>query len=62
MSKPTFETLSIDDESHEFFVNGVSVGSVNHDQHGWDGMFCAGELFKNVAKQLGVSVTEKEPT
>jgi len=53
MTIPKFWIERPDDETAEFFIGEKLVGSANHDQHGWDGMKAAEELFESVAKTLG---------
>jgi len=54
-------TLHITDDGDEvvnFVVNDEIVASVNHDEHGWDGMLGAVETVKNVVKALGHDVED----
>ena len=51
-----FQIYHEDDEVIEFFVGGKSVGSANHDAHGWDGMELAEKLFMAVAVAVGAEV------
>jgi hypothetical protein len=52
MAKFWIETPDGDEEQTELFVGEKSVGSFNHDQHGWQGMRDAEKLFENIAKAL----------
>jgi hypothetical protein len=58
--KPVFKILMSEGEEglHEFFVNGVEVGSCDHDTAGWQGMADQKDMFKAIAKELGVEVIE----
>jgi hypothetical protein len=48
-----------DDETVEMFVGERSVGSFNHDEHGWSGIGEAEKLFENVAKALGANFEKR---
>lgn len=60
MSVPKFwiETPDGDEEHMELFVGEKSVGSFNHDEHGWSGMNAAKKLFENVAKAVGAPIEQ----
>lgn len=55
MAIPNFwiENPDGNEEKEEFFVGARPVGSFNHDEHGWDGMKSARDLFESVAKAIG---------
>lgn len=53
MPKFWIESPGGDEERTELFVGERSVGSFNHDEHGWQGMREAERLFENIAKVLG---------
>ena len=44
------------DEQLEIFVDGQSVGSFDHDRHGWSGMEGAVSLAEEIAKKLDLEV------
>lgn len=56
---PTFWIEHINDESQEFFVGERSVGTIDHDSDGWEGMQKATKLFRNIASVIGAEVKEK---
>lgn len=47
-----------DDESFSVWLDGQYVISVNHDEHGWDGMIGVRAALENVAKIRGWTVVE----
>ena len=44
------------DEQLEIFVDGDSVGTFDHDNHGWSGMDAAVRLAEKIAKKLDLEV------
>lgn len=48
-----------DDETMEIFAKGVSVGTFNHDEHGWAGMTGVKDLVGRIACELYLSVDEE---
>jgi len=56
MKIPKFWIESSKDDSIELFVGEKSVGTFNHDEHGWQGMRDSEELFIKIANTLGVGV------
>ena len=59
MTTPKFERVEVDPETFEYFVNGESVGIVDHDGHGWDGMEAVANMFDKIAAHLGVEVINR---
>lgn len=53
MPKFWIEHPDNDEEREEFFVGEKLVASFNHDEHGWNGMRDAGEMFQKIAKAVG---------
>jgi len=53
------EEVDHNEEQLEFFVGETSVGSCNHDEHGWDGMKLAADLFEKTAKAVGAKFARK---
>lgn len=49
-----------EEERIEFFVNGESVATVNHDQHGWSAMDDIQCMFERIAKAVGATVVHTE--
>lgn len=47
-----------DEERMHIVFNGSTVGSFNHDEHGWSGMSAAEKLARNIARELGIEVVE----
>jgi len=58
--KHKFEVLSDGDEVWEIWLDGSKMISVNHDQHGWEGIEGALELTNSIAEKLGIEVVEGE--
>lgn len=60
--KPTFviEQTFGDEGPQVFKVNGVEVGRCDHDSHGWEGMASQRDMFRGIARELGVRVRTKE--
>jgi len=56
MAKPNFVIVQSYDESRKFLIDGVEVGSVNYDAHGWSGIEVAQEIFTKTAAILGATV------
>ncbi|WP_045740761.1 hypothetical protein [Actinoplanes rectilineatus] len=47
-----------DDEHLTIEVNGRTVSSANHDEHGWSGMDAVEKTARAIAKAAGVAVEE----
>lgn len=56
---PIFWISKPDDETLELFLRDRSMGTFNHDEHGWAGMEAAEALFRNIASELGVTVQDR---
>ena len=54
--KVTFH--SEDEETLEIFVDDRSMGSVNHDSVGWDGMSAIKRIATRMAMSLGAEIEE----
>jgi len=57
-SKNQFIFERPDDETLKVFLNGVEVGSADHDQDGWAGMESLESLARGIAKVLRIPVLE----
>lgn len=57
MTTLTYDWVS--DETAEIFVDGQSVGTLDHGEHGWDGMTAIQQTLNCVADLLGWEVEEK---
>ena len=53
MSAPKFWIENLDDETIELFVGERSVGTFNHDSHGYSAMRDVVKLFEKTAKEVG---------
>jgi hypothetical protein len=59
VSKPVIKIVnSMDEESFVVVVDGVYVGSANHDSDGWDGMDSVRKIMKSTAKAIGYKFVE----
>lgn len=58
--KKGFVIKSESEEAFEVTLNGKSIASVNHDEHGWAGMSLVRDTVDNIAKVLHLSVKEEE--
>ena len=58
LKKGGFVIDEIDPEAFEFYLNGKSLGGVNHDDHGWAGIDRAISLVRNIGKILQIPVLE----
>ena len=48
-------TIASDGDEHiQILLDGEQVGSFNHDEHGWSGMFSAADLAIAIAKKLDI--------
>lgn len=56
-TKLTYDWIS--DETAEIFVDGESVGTIDHGAHGWDGMIGTQQILNSVAIFLGWEIEEK---
>ena len=52
--------FSEDEEQLEIRINGETVGTYNHDDHGWAGMQAAEQLAEQFAKALGLKIEQDE--
>lgn len=53
----TFSRLMNDDEdSVEYFINGIYIANASYDEHGSAGMKLADQIFHNIATQFGQEV------
>jgi hypothetical protein len=48
----TYENPDDDEERLEISMNGVVIASLNHDQHGWDGMQAVENAIKAIEEQM----------
>lgn len=55
---PKVEIRRIDDERFDVLVNGQTVASANHDEHGWSGMDAVEATATKLARAFGADVTE----
>ena len=46
----------VNDEAVDILLDGDELISVNHDEHGWDGMQVALDLSRTFARKLGADV------
>lgn len=53
MSVAKFWIENLDDETVELFVGEKSVGTFNHDSHGYSSMRDVVKLFEVIAKEVG---------
>jgi hypothetical protein len=51
---PVFDHTNPDDDEERLVItmNGKEIASLNHDQHGWEGMEVARNLIDAIEKQL----------
>jgi hypothetical protein len=59
VSVPKFWIEQPNDETIELFIGGTSLGTFNHDEHGWTTMRSIERLFVEIAEILGVEVGRK---
>lgn len=48
----------LNEESFDILLDGVEIGSANHDNDGWAGMQAIKDVVTAMAHRLGVEVTE----
>lgn len=51
-----FEINSDGDETEEIKLNGKYLMTLNHDEHGWEGMDVARKLVEKIAKGIGATL------
>lgn len=54
-----FWIMSKDDEKIEMFVGEKSVGTFDHDTHGWSGMRDAEKFFERIATAVGAKFEKR---
>lgn len=54
--KPVVSIERPDDETIQVYVNGESIISANHDEHGWSGMDAVEKTALAVARACGAEV------
>lgn len=58
MTKHKISIVHHSDEEVEYFIDGISIGRANHDDHGWAGMELAKQIVEDFAEAFGITILE----